>query len=572
MTELSAEQLAIIEAPLVPMSIIACAGSGKTRTAVRRLAEIRKRLSDERGRIALLSFSNVAVETFRQVYQSLAQDTYPNIGRDRVEIDTLDGFITSNILRSHAHRTMEATQAAFLVTGSEQFLNGFTFKTNTYPLSITKMQVGMREGAVYFYYANNDQMVELNTAYAVGIIHRLGRIGAYTHNLGRYWCYRVLQEQPAILRALVHRYPHILIDESQDIGTLHQAILEQLIGAGTKVSLIGDPNQGIFEFSGANGKFLTQFGQLAGVKSYGLTCNFRSVPSILALANKLSTRTDTAKRQAPETLNGAYFIAYKNAEREQLIASFQVTVLTAGLRVDHSAVLCRGRDLADKLAGNEAPVGQGIVKGFVQATILRDKRKDYLGAFKLVTGCIVSLLANPPHGLIAMIMQSARYPEAKPLRRIIWNFTRNSNTGLPTASLRADSQWHPQLLARIKAIMAELEQNFGLVTTDNLGNKLAKKGLPNAPLMTDDDLITGQDSRIRVDTVHQVKGESLDAVLYLAAKDHVSALLSGVDTEIGRIGYVAVTRARNLLWLGVPANALAELRPALLAYGFQEHK
>ena len=151
MTELSAEQLAIINAPLVPMSIIACAGSGKTRTAVRRLAEIRKRLSDERGRIALLSFSNVAVETFRQVYQSLAQDTYPNIGRDHVEIDTLDGFITSNILHSHAHRTMGATQAAFLVTGSEQFLNGFTFKTNTYPLSITKMQIGMREGTVYFY-------------------------------------------------------------------------------------------------------------------------------------------------------------------------------------------------------------------------------------------------------------------------------------------------------------------------------------------------------------------------------------------------------------------------------------
>lgn len=56
----------------------------------------------------------------------------------------------------------------------------------------------------------------------------------------------------------------------------------------------------------------------------------------------------------------------------------------------------------------------------------------------------------------------------------------------------------------------------------------------------------------------------------LAAKDHVTALLAGVNTEVGRIGYVAVTRARNLLWLGVPANALAELRPALLAHEFQE--
>jgi ATP-dependent exoDNAse (exonuclease V) beta subunit len=59
-------------------------------------------------------------------------------------------------------------------------------------------------------------------------------------------------------------------------------------------------------------------------------------------------------------------------------------------------------------------------------------------------------------------------------------------------------------------------------------------------------------------------------VLYLATKEHVAALLDGVNSEVGRIGYVAVTRARNLLWLGVPANALKELQPALLAYGFQE--
>ena len=41
-----------------------------------------------------------------------------------------------------------------------------------------------------------------------------------------------------------------------------------------------------------------------------------------------------------------------------------------------------------------------------------------------------------------------------------------------------------------------------------------------------------------------------------------------IGLEAGSLTHVAVTRARNLLWLGVPANALAELRPALLASGF----
>ncbi len=75
---------------------------------------------------------------------------------------------------------------------------------------------------------------------------------------------------------------------------------------------------------------------------------------------------------------------------------------------------------------------------------------------------------------------------------------------------------------------------------------------------------------LRIDTVHQAKGESLDAVLYLATKDHLSSLIAGVRTELGRIGYVATTRARNLIWLGVPANSAEEFRPALLQMGFKE--
>ena len=106
-------------------------------------------------------------------------------------------------------------------------------------------------------------------------------------------------------------------------------------------------------------------------------------------------------------------------------------------------------------------------------------------------------------------------------------------------------------------LLAAIERDHGLASADNLGNKLSRRGLTNAPLIAAADLVVENDqTRIRVDTVHQAKGESLDAVLYMANREHVDALLAGVGTEVGRIGYVAVTRARNLLWLGVPANAL----------------
>jgi len=67
-----------------------------------------------------------------------------------------------------------------------------------------------------------------------------------------------------------------------------------------------------------------------------------------------------------------------------------------------------------------------------------------------------------------------------------------------------------------------------------------------------------------------VKGESIDGVLYVAEKKQVRALLDGTTTELGRIGYVAVTRARNLMVLAVPTKSIGEFEAELLASGFKK--
>lgn len=578
MMSLTDEQRAIVNAPLEPMSVIACAGSGKTRTAVHRLVEMRKRLAEHRGRIALLSFSNVAVDTFRKNYNELAQNL-PSFARSRVEIDTLDSFITTNVIRPHAARTMQCSQAPFLVNGNEPFLKNpqLSFWIPSHrggsmpiqPRDLHNVMVNIENGSPSFSYRQYTHLISIDGGSRVAA--RLGSIGAYTHELGRYWCYRVLREQPAILRALACRYPYILIDEAQDIGTSHQAILELLINAGSQLSLIGDPNQGIYEFAGADGSFLSQYGLRVEVKSYALTCNYRSVPLILNVSNNLSSRQDTSGRNNPETLHGSYFIAYKDNQKEQLIEAFCTMVQQAELSMNKSAVLCRNRNQANELAGNGAEVGQGIIKEFVLAAVLRDKAVDYNKSFKLVAGCIVGLLSDPPKNLTSTLIQPPDNSKIRAIRQKIWEFTRNPTDGLPSAYLVANTEWHSLLRKNVAKLLLLLESDFGLLSGDNLGNKLANKGLPNTPLIATPDLMTEPTHSIRIDTVHQVKGESLDAVLYLATeKKHIEALLAGMDTELGRVGYVAITRARNLLWLAVPANALVKLRPALIEKGFIE--
>ncbi len=577
MNMLSDEQQAIVDAPLEPMSVIACAGSGKTRTAVHRVIEMLRKLGEHRGRVALLSFSNVAIDTFRSDFRALTNGIH-NIRHHRVEIDTMDGFITTNILRPHAYRTMGCDRPPFLVTGTEPFLQNKDFKFWVQPSSseafpvqpndLHKVVVNIQAEKTTFQFRQHSALLPINNGRIAAV--RLGAVGAYTHDLGRYWCHRILTEQPRLLQALARRYPHILVDESQDIGTLHQAILALLSSAGSQVSLIGDPHQGIYGFAGADGRFLTTYGQKRGVSSYRLTRNYRSVPSILSLANSLSSRSDTAERSESEAQQGAFFIGYKNADQERLVSTFRSATIAAGSRLERSAVICRGREQVNKLTGSDSIFGQGAVKGFASAAIYRDKQLDYMSAFKAVVGSIVNLLVDPPPRIVEMITQPGRYPEARSLRREIWNFTRNPVDGLPSVTLVADTQWHSLLLARVKALLQNICNGYGLAPVSTLGNKLTKKKLPSAPLITATDLVTTNDLLIRIDTVHQVKGESLDAVLYLATKAHVEALLAGVDSEVGRIGYVAVTRARNLFWLGVPDNALEELRPILMRSGLIE--
>lgn len=567
--KLSDEQKAVIEAPLEPMAVTACAGSGKTATAIRRLIAIRQKLADHRGRVVLLSFSNVAVNTFNKGYAELASDLPDDANRKRVEVDTLDGFFTQHVLRPHAYRTMGATRTPYLVSGSEAFLSSFQYwKSKTErPIPIKDVQVGVENGKSIFFTDTQGAVEQLDRGKARELIENLGRTGAYTHDLGRYWVIRTLLDQPAILKALATRYPQILVDESQDLGTMHKVTLELLIKAGVQVSLIGDVNQGIFAFAGADGRFLETYSDRPGVRDYKLTRNYRSLPPIIDIANRLCGRTDKPDRQPGQ--GGAFFVGYKDTEHLKLISSFKDRLDELGIQAEDAVILSRNTDRAAKLAGTTAAPGQGIVNLFAEAALARDQQHRYQNAFRLVCKAVVELIDDAPPGLSSALQGSPHEVWMLRLRRLLWAFTRDAETGLPPSSLQAKAQWHPKLVANLRALLTQMDQLFGLKTAATFGNKMAKKRLEDVALSGAK--ANGQEAHgLRVETVHQVKGESIDAVLYVATKANITALLAGTATEDGRIGYVALTRAKNLFWLAVPNSCLDAMRADLINAGFTE--
>ena len=107
----------------------------------------------------------------------------------------------------------------------------------------------------------------------------------------------------------------------------------------------------------------------------------------------------------------------------------------------------------------------------------------------------------------------------------------------------------------------------GLETSPSWKNNLTTGDLTDSPLGVV--VVEEANEAVPVRTVHEVKGEGIAAVLYLAKKSDISNLLGGSLTEEGRIGYVAVTRARDLLIIAVPGGSDANTLARLNAIGFK---
>lgn len=562
------EQEAIIEADLVSQQVVACAGSGKTATAVRRLRELRARLGPARGYVALLSYSNVAVDTFRDEYDSLTESQ--STSSSRVAISTVDSFITSNILLPHAARTMGCDRQPFLVRGGEPFLNAFKVFNGEHNVDITNLHVSLDENGqlVFSESSRNGPRRPVAPEEAKKAIHRLGKTGAYTYELGRYWALSSLVNQDRLLRILACRYPYILVDEAQDVGSMHGALLSALQDAGSTISLIGDPNQSIFEFADADGGFLRGFAPEQGYLVQPLTENRRSVKSVVHVANQVSGTVSKAIREDPPRKHGAYYLRYRTGELDKLLATFSAILAACGYAKTEAAVLCRGNTLVERLNGGAEEVGRGATKRFAFAAMARDRTGDIAAAFVHAVDGVLRLLQDPPGTLKRDVLGGSTELQPKAVRRLVWHFLKRSDAGLPSTSLDAKTEWLTALKLRLPNLLAALEQQCGLMRLPTWRRHVTAAEVGDGPLLRTD-LADDDVAGLSIRTVHSAKGESIGAVLYVAKTADVHSLLAGPGSEEGRIGYVAITRACDLLLLAVPSTAPAATVAALEASGFK---
>jgi DNA helicase II / ATP-dependent DNA helicase PcrA len=99
------------------------------------------------------------------------------------------------------------------------------------------------------------------------------------------------------------RFRHLFVDEFQDATPLQLRLLRAWLGDSDELTVVGDPAQAIYGFTGADASPLVAFDQtFPGSKAIALRRNYRSTPAVVALAEAALGSAAGGRRDAPEAI------------------------------------------------------------------------------------------------------------------------------------------------------------------------------------------------------------------------------------------------------------------------------
>jgi DNA helicase-2/ATP-dependent DNA helicase PcrA len=132
-----------------------------------------------------------------------------------------------------------------------------------------------------------------------------------------FYTYLLFINYPDIANLYRKQYKYICIDEAQDLTAAHYKLIKSLCGIAFKnIMMVGDPNQSIYGFNGANPKYMSQFSKDFDARIITLTQNYRSSNKILLAAQSLFP---SSKIKEDSLITGSIkFIEENNEETEAL--------------------------------------------------------------------------------------------------------------------------------------------------------------------------------------------------------------------------------------------------------------
>ena len=551
----------------------AAPGSGKTWTSCRRFIWRAANWPHAVGGLALLSFTNAAIREFKTATI--------NVGRrdllsDPNYVGTFDSFVERYILVPFGHRLTGADKRPRLFPGPrpgdwknrqlQVWRDGKGGRKFPVPAwEVIPYQDGTKLGFKASPTFGNQPVVAANEP-----VRKLLSLGYYTHAQRVFWACILLVRRPHIANLVARRFREIIVDEAQDTNSWLLILLNRLRNEGAKITLIGDPDQCIFEFSMADATSLFTLKTKWSIPEKPLSQSFRCNNQIAAAVRHVGgNELFTGARDGASKWSRGFVVEVSSKTFSDALSAFERLAGRAGVSMNSAAVVCRAHGQLESLRGKVHYTNlKGKAKDLATAAFLRDSRHDYRSAAQTIESIVRKLTGDDP--LWERIDAEPSSPERMALALAIWKFAKGSDRLLPVSEL--GDTW----ISSMRTHLAALIEEIGLRRIVNLGQQIRATGLDTAqralPLL---ELVDGLPA-VRQDTIHQVKGESIDAVLVIGStrfwNSVIAAVQRGKNTEDRRLAYVAMTRARHLLVVGLPKGHFGEHSKTWIEWGFRVAK
>ncbi len=399
---------------------------------------------------------------------------------------------------------------------------------------------------------------------------------------------KLFRENKNILEKYQERFKYILIDEYQDTNEAQYVLTKLLAKKYQNICVVGDSDQAIYGFRGANFKNILNFEKDYKLcKTIILKKNYRSTKVILDTANSVIKNNKLRHEKELESVKGigdkvTYYRAKNGLDEIKFVAD-EITKLNKDVSLDDIVILYRTN--AQSRLFEEEFLKRGIPYRIIGAINFYARReiKDLLAYLKVINNprdaiSLLRVINTPKRGIgnktIEEIITKSNeegislfdaITEGKALifKNLILELMEESNhlsltelvdlvldkSGLKDELLKENSveaETRLENLEEFKSITKTFEDKFGLVSLPDF--------LYQVSLISDNTEVSDSSNRVTLMTIHSVKGLEFDYVFITGLEEglfpHINAMNSNSEIEEERrLCYVAITRAKTKLYI-----------------------
>lgn len=376
MDELNEQQQKAVETTEGYVRVIAGAGSGKTKALTERFLYLVEELDIPPANILCATFTNKAANEMRERIHALTGDA------DTGYICTFHSFCIS-VLQEDSYAI--SYPKSFLVIDNADIDDMLKVIYEERNLSLRDCTFTMARDMfemrkcveVPLYYQDLMNMstnqleekyrssVELKDILFYGYLYQEKKCFALDYNDLIIFVLHIFDTHADIRLKWQKRLEYIMVDEFQDIDPLQYRLMEALCGYHHNLFVVGDPDQTIYTWRGANIRFLLDFGaHFSPCTTIRMDENYRSTPQILQAVNDLIDHNTVREKKALVTGNEAgpkpvYYHAKSAAEECEWIGKEIQRLHEQGGSYGDMAVLYRAhyvtRNLEEGLMKEKVP-------------------------------------------------------------------------------------------------------------------------------------------------------------------------------------------------------------------------